>query len=199
MVIRKLFKFEGSHVVRNCSSTRCSRSIHGHSYKVEVFLENMGNSLDGGQMVVDFGLLKRHIGALIDAFDHTHVIWNQEEDSYKNFFKDENERWIELPCNPTAEMLSVTFYKLIDSILNATQFSNEETVALKAVRVHETDTGWAEADRQDAFIWIDLDEVKFSPEILKELPSELRELILGKSVQFAPEKAPYRKIKTFKK
>ncbi|MBP8064536.1 MAG: 6-carboxytetrahydropterin synthase QueD, partial [Acinetobacter sp.] len=31
MIIRKLFKFENAHVVRNCTSDRCKRSIHGHS------------------------------------------------------------------------------------------------------------------------------------------------------------------------
>ena len=39
MLIRKLYGFENAHIVRNCSSDRCRRSIHGHSYKVEVILE----------------------------------------------------------------------------------------------------------------------------------------------------------------
>ncbi len=56
MLIRKLFKFENAHIVRNCSSDRCKRSIHGHSYKVEVLLQ--ANRLDHGQMVYDFGLMK---------------------------------------------------------------------------------------------------------------------------------------------
>ncbi|MBY0444649.1 MAG: 6-carboxytetrahydropterin synthase, partial [Burkholderiales bacterium] len=44
MLIRKLFKFENAHIVRNCSSERCRSSIHGHSYRVEVLLE--ANALD---------------------------------------------------------------------------------------------------------------------------------------------------------
>ena len=55
MIIRKLFKFEGSHIVRNCTSDRCSHSLHGHSYKVELFLT--ADHLDNAGMVVDFGLL----------------------------------------------------------------------------------------------------------------------------------------------
>ena len=39
MLIRKLFKFENAHIVRGCSTRRCSHSIHGHSYKVELLLE----------------------------------------------------------------------------------------------------------------------------------------------------------------
>ena len=52
MVIRKLFKFEGAHIVRNCSSHRCRENIHGHSYIVEVFITS--DKLDRGYMVMDF-------------------------------------------------------------------------------------------------------------------------------------------------
>lgn len=68
MLIRKLFKFENAHVVRNCTSDRCKRSIHGHSYKVELLLK--ASKLDHGQMVYDFGLLKGVIKDLFDSFDH---------------------------------------------------------------------------------------------------------------------------------
>lgn len=68
MLIRKLFKFENAHIVRNCTSDRCKRSIHGHSYKVELLLK--ASKLDHGQMVYDFGLLKGVIKDLYDAFDH---------------------------------------------------------------------------------------------------------------------------------
>ena len=64
MIIRKLFKFENAHIVRKCTSTRCSESIHGHSYKVEVLTKS--NFLDNGQMVYDFGLMKGYIKDLID-------------------------------------------------------------------------------------------------------------------------------------
>jgi len=66
MLIRKLFKFENAHIVRNCTSDRCKRSIHGHSYKVELLLK--ANRLDHGQMVYDFGLLKGVIKDLFDSF-----------------------------------------------------------------------------------------------------------------------------------
>ena len=59
MIIRKKFKFEGAHIVRNCSTKRCKTSIHGHSYKVEVFFTS--NKLDNGFMILDFGLTKKHI------------------------------------------------------------------------------------------------------------------------------------------
>ncbi|SIP90427.1 6-carboxytetrahydropterin synthase [Aquipseudomonas alcaligenes] len=46
MLIRKLLKFESPHIVRGCSSRRCSRSLHGHSYRIELLLEV--HALDNG-------------------------------------------------------------------------------------------------------------------------------------------------------
>ena len=92
MIIRKLFKFEGSHIVRNCTSERCSRSIHGHSYLVEVFLE--ASRLDNAGMVMDFGLMKP-FKEIVDMFDHTHLLWDKDDAEYRDFIKRVNQRWIE--------------------------------------------------------------------------------------------------------
>lgn len=169
MLIRKLFKFEGSHIVRDCTSERCSKSIHGHSYVVEIFLTSTG--LDNGQMVVDFGLLKGTVKDFIDAFDHTHVSWVKESEEVKNFFRKHNERWIELPCSPSAEMLSLMFFFVIDRIIKNTVFSNgEKFVSLCAVRVHETATGYAESSREDLeSLWRwDLEDIIISQPIMDE-------------------------------
>ena len=48
MIIRKRFRVESSHVVRNCTSERCSHSHHGHSAVIDVFFE--GRQLDNAQM-----------------------------------------------------------------------------------------------------------------------------------------------------
>ena len=77
MCIRKLFKFENAHIVRNCSSERCKHSIHGHSYQIELILE--AKRLDHGQMVYDFGLLKSSIKDIIDSFDHAICFWNKDD------------------------------------------------------------------------------------------------------------------------
>lgn len=61
MRIRKLFKFEAAHIVRNCSSVRCRQNIHGHSFKVELVLKS--GTLDNAGMVMDFGLLKGRVSA----------------------------------------------------------------------------------------------------------------------------------------
>jgi 6-pyruvoyltetrahydropterin/6-carboxytetrahydropterin synthase len=107
MIIRKLFKFENAHIVRNCTSRRCSRSIHGHSYKVEILLES--NFLDNGQMVYDFGLMKTTIKELIDSFDHAITLWKYDNPEYIEFAKKFSERWIILPVNPSAEQFSMGY------------------------------------------------------------------------------------------
>ena len=167
MKIRKLFKFEGSHIVRDCTSTRCSKSIHGHSYTVEIFFSARG--LDNGQMVMDFGLMKGTIKDFIDSFDHSHVMWSKESEEDKLYF-DCYERKIVLPCSPSAEMLSLMFFYVINKIVENTQFNNgEKGVTLQAVRVHETTTGWAESSEEDLSHWHwDLTDIELSQPIKNE-------------------------------
>lgn len=80
MLIRKLFRFENAHIVRGCTSRRCARSLHGHSYRVELLLE--AHALDHGQMVYDFGLLKGGVRELIDVFDHALSFWDGDDPEY---------------------------------------------------------------------------------------------------------------------
>ncbi|NUT81020.1 6-pyruvoyl trahydropterin synthase family protein [Pseudomonas brassicacearum] len=149
MLIRKLFKFESAHIVRNCSSRRCSRSLHGHSYKIEVLLE--ADALDHGQMVYDFGLLKGTVGDFIDAFDHAVTFWDGDDPDYVAQCKRFSERWVSLPVSPSAEQFSRVFFCLIDAVLSNTQMANGEVgVRLHSVIAHETDTGYAQCFREDA-------------------------------------------------
>ena len=39
MRIRKEFRVESAHIVRNCTSHRCSHSIHGHSAVIELIFD----------------------------------------------------------------------------------------------------------------------------------------------------------------
>ena len=162
MIIRKQFKFEGAHIVRDCSSVRCSRSIHGHSYIVEVFLTADG--LDNGQMIVDFGLLKTNVNTFIDSFDHAYSLWNMESEEVKTSIKILSDRWIDLPFSPSAESYSLFFLYGIDRILKNTRFMNgEKNPRVHSVRVHETATGYAEAFADDLkMIKYNLSDVHFS-------------------------------------
>lgn len=148
MEITKIFTFEGSHVVRNCTSHRCSHSVHGHSYKVEVTLS--GLKLDHAGMLVDFGLLKGPIKQFIDSFDHCHVMCIHDDSQYREFFRAHNDRWIEIPFNPSAECLAILFHHYIQYIIHNTRFANGEgDIIVKNVTVHETATGRATSSPED--------------------------------------------------
>jgi 6-pyruvoyltetrahydropterin/6-carboxytetrahydropterin synthase len=126
MIIRKLFKFENAHIVRGCSTQRCSQNIHGHSYQVEVLLES--NYLDDGQMVYDFGLMKLSIKDIIDSFDHAITLYSGDSQEYIDDMKKHSARWIELPVSPSAEQFSRVFFLLIERILECTYMCNGENV-----------------------------------------------------------------------
>jgi 6-pyruvoyltetrahydropterin/6-carboxytetrahydropterin synthase len=191
VIIRKLFKFENAHIVRNCTSRRCSRSIHGHSYKVEVKLSS--NFLDNGEMVMDFGLMKLYIKDIIDSFDHAITLWNKDDKEYIEFAKKFSERWVILPVNPSAEQFSRVFFLIIDRILELMEFNNgEREIKLHSVIVHETDTGYAECFREDAYNFKNMGEIKFediifSDRIKKEWKNEnMWEKILKKEILKTP-------------
>ncbi|ARG36625.1 6-pyruvoyl trahydropterin synthase family protein [Acinetobacter baumannii] len=148
MLIRKLFKFENAHVVRNCTSDRCKRSIHGHSYKVELLLK--ASKLDHGQMVYDFGLLKGVIKDLFDSFDHAICFWEKDDPQYIDACKTFSARWISLPVSPSAEQFSRIFFFLAQQVLQSTVTQNGEgDVEVYSVIVHETDTGYAQSFLED--------------------------------------------------
>ena len=176
MIIRKLFKFENAHVVRGCTSERCKYSIHGHSYKVEVLFES--NYLDNGQMVYDFGLTKLMIKELIDSFDHATAIWDKDDKEYIEAIKKHSLRWISLPVSPSAEQFSRVIFLIIDKLLSQTKMSNgEKEVKVHSVIVHETDTGYAQGFREDAYSKlmgeINLSDIVFSQQIKDEWSDSL--------------------------
>ncbi|AHF03948.1 6-carboxy-5,6,7,8-tetrahydropterin synthase [Marichromatium purpuratum 984] len=173
MLIRKLFKFENAHVVRGCSTRRCSHSIHGHSYKVELLLE--AHAFDNGQMIYDFGLLKSHVRDLIDAFDHSIALWSGDDPEYLDAMRKHSERWVLIPVSPSAEQFSRLFFRLVDTALSLTDMANGETdVRLHSVIVHETETGYAQCFRADAnnprMGRIDLPAIEFAPAITEQWP-----------------------------
>ena len=171
MLIRKLFKFENAHIVRDCTTQRCSENIHGHSYKIEVLLES--NYLDNGQMVYDFGLTKRTIKELIDSFDHAITLWSGDDANYIEAMKKYSNRWIELPVSPSAEQFSRVIYLIVERILACTDMQNgEREVKLHSIIVHETETGYAQGFKEDAHSSlmgkIALEEITFSEQVQSE-------------------------------
>lgn len=171
MIIRKLFKFENAHIVRNCTSDRCRRSIHGHSYKVELLLES--DVLDNGQMVYDFGLLKQDIKDLIDSFDHAITFWQQDDKDYIKSCQAFSARWVGLPVSPSAEQFSRVIFFWVSHLLALTVMQNgEQNIRVHSVIVHETDTGYAQcflADVQNPQMGkLSLQDFSFSEQVKSE-------------------------------
>jgi len=171
MLIRKLFKFENAHIVRDCTTQRCSENIHGHSYKIEILLES--NYLDDGQMVYDFGLTKRYIKELIDSFDHAITLWSKDDAKYIEAMKTYSNRWVELPVSPSAEQFSRVIYLIVERVLACTDMMNgEREVNLHSIIVHETETGYAQGFKEDAHSTlmgkIALEDIVFSEQVQSE-------------------------------
>lgn len=167
MIIRKLFKYEASHQVFDAYSRRCSHSVHGHSYTIEYLFR--GNVPDNAQMVMDFGFVKQYFHPFVDAFDHSHMLWRHKRfmDSEGFFFKN-NERWVSMPFSSTAEMQSKMFYRygVVALQVLAQRKLIDSSVQMHSVKVHETDTGYAEFSHLDyhscQFPKINLSEIVFS-------------------------------------
>jgi len=139
--IRKLFKFEGAHILNNAFSKECTR-CHGHSYKVEIIISSEKLNQDG--MVIDFKKLNNIVRLiLIDVIDHKLAL---------DITRYTEEGTIPFPhdCiypmyqNPTAENMASHFYDQIYEDIK------REVHGFRSlfVRVHETDTGWAEYGRE---------------------------------------------------
>ncbi len=170
MLIRKQFKFEGAHIVRNCSSQRCRENIHGHSYIVEVFISS--DTLDKGYMVMDFCRLDK-VKEWIESFDHSYSLWQQETPDLKDFIYRYNRRVAEIPISPSAEGYALMFAYVIDKILQQTDRVNGEgNIQLFSVRVHETATGYAEAFREDLkLVKFQMKDIHFSEGITADWKS----------------------------
>ena len=192
MIIRKQFKFENAHIVRDCSTQRCSQNIHGHSYKIEVLLES--NYLDHGQMVYDFGLTKRYIKELIDAFDHAITLWSGDDKVYVEDMKKHSTRWVELPVSPSAEQFSRVLFLIVERVLACTEMQNgEREVTLHSIIVHETETGYAQGFKEDAHSAlmgkIALEDIRFSSQVQSEWSdSDLWSKLLTNTLMTNPKK-----------
>lgn len=171
MIIRKLFKFENAHIVRGCSTERCKYSIHGHSYKAEILISS--DTLDNGQMVMDFGLLKGAVRDVVDSFDHAIAVWEKDDTDYIEYAKKYSHRWAVLPVSPSAEQFSRLIFVAVDAVLREFVFANgEANVQLHSIIVHETETGYAQCFAEDAYSTkmglINLKDVVFSDEVKRE-------------------------------
>ena len=144
--IRKEFKFELAHIVRNAWSRRCSMNVHWHSYRAELFLEGLW--LDNWEMLLDFWLVKHWVNDFMDSFDHTCMLWNREVDSHvTEFFVKNFERVIVTPFSSSAErqaqFIALMTNRIVTEYLK-TEDANWGNAHISGCRIHETTTWFAE-------------------------------------------------------
>lgn len=191
MIIRRTFKAETAHIVRNAYTERCQKSIHGHSYLYELFLN--ATDLDNAGMVTDFTFVKKYFNSLFDSFDHTSILMTSEKEEIKECFLKNFERVVIADWNSTAELQSRFFTTISYFIIKYLNENNlwengEQDVKVKSVRVHETKTGYAEctidelSGLDDTFTPIDVkssyiklaQSTKFSEGIQKDWSPEFK-------------------------
>lgn len=195
MIIRKKYRVEMGHIVRNCSSKRCAHSMHGHSAIIEVLLE--GSKLDNAGMLYDFGLMKGSVKQFIDMFDHCYVFWDKDDPEYIESIKKFCDRWISLPFNPTAEMLSLMFMNAINQIIRYTTKYNGETGDLVCTGViyHETESGYAQCCQKDnESMWdsSNLGKIFVSDGVLDETNMDFIKAFQYKYIE--PDCKPYKQV-----
>jgi hypothetical protein len=124
--------------------------------------------------------------------DHCYLLCSNDKPDFKQFIKSNCDRWIELPFNPSAEMLSMYILKNVQYILDHTQKNNGEANDIKvtAVRYHETTTGWAMADQQDLVqLYLPITEgkkVRYSQGVVDDWSTELKGIMLNDLVVVNP-------------
>ncbi|MCL4160567.1 UNVERIFIED_CONTAM: hypothetical protein GTU68_046550, partial [Idotea baltica] len=138
--ITKKFSFETGHALYGYDG-KC-KNVHGHSYKLSVTV--CGKPITDSShakfgMVIDFGDLKKIVKEeIVDLFDHATVFnKNTPHLELANELIKRNHHVILVDYQPTSEMMVIDFAMKIKSRL-------PKNIALHSVRLHETDSAFAE-------------------------------------------------------
>ncbi len=137
--ITKEFKFEMAHALKGYDGP--CRNIHGHSYELKVTVA--GNPVTDENdpklgMVMDFGDLKKIVRkSIVDVFDHALVLYDKMPETLISELKNNFDKVILLPYQPTSELMVSDFAERIQKQL-------PENIHLKHVLLRETVTSYAE-------------------------------------------------------
>lgn len=82
------------------------QNLHGHNYVVEIFVT--GQEQDAIGRILDFKLLKERVkGWLDDNWDHTFILWKEDENGLAAIRSSQPHRVYVLDHNPTAENMAI--------------------------------------------------------------------------------------------
>jgi 6-pyruvoyltetrahydropterin/6-carboxytetrahydropterin synthase len=115
--VKIVSQFAAAHRLENFYG-KCE-ALHGHNWKVEVFL--VGNTLDGTGLLMDFGVVKARTKEVLEELDHKYL----------------NELAAFQDCNPSSENLACYLYKRLGAVFNG------DGVKIHRVNVWESDTSCA--------------------------------------------------------
>ena len=138
--VTKSFNFETAHALYGYDG-KC-KNIHGHSYKLFVTVKGIpiqDSSNPKFGMVIDFGDIKKIVKTeVVDKFDHAILlnVNSPHKELGENLMK-EGHKVIFTEYQPSCENMLIDMVNLIGSKLN-------QTVELQAIRLHETETSYAE-------------------------------------------------------
>lgn len=138
--VTKSFNFETAHALYGYDG-KC-KNIHGHSYKLFVTVKGMPNTDSTDPkfgMVIDFGDIKKVVKAnVVDEFDHAILLnVNSPHKELGENLISEGHKVIFTPYQPSCENMLLDMVGKIRPYL-------PKTVALQSIRLHETETSYAE-------------------------------------------------------
>ena len=115
--VKIVTQFAAAHRLENFNG-KCE-GLHGHNWKVEVFL--VGQELDQTGLLMDFGVIKARTKQVLEEIDHKYL---NELDAFKG-------------RNPSSENLASYLYGRLGAIFN------RDGVTVRRVNVWESDTSCA--------------------------------------------------------
>jgi 6-pyruvoyltetrahydropterin/6-carboxytetrahydropterin synthase len=121
--LKIITQFAAAHRLENFYG-KCE-ALHGHNWKVEVFL--VGDKLDEAGLLMDFGRIKAGTNALLEEIDHKYL--NELEAFQRQ--------------NPSSENLARHLYERLAAALN------RDGVRVSRVNVWESDTSCASYYRDE--------------------------------------------------
>ena len=136
--------------------------------------------------------MKGTVKQFIDSMDHCYLLCSKDNEEFKDFIKKNCDRWIELPFNPSAEMLSMYILNNVQKIIDKTVKNNGEDPVLmvNSVKYHETNSGFAWAFQEDLvnlYLPITKDQkVTYSSGVIKDWSDDLKEIMINDGVVANP-------------
>ncbi len=142
--ITKDFRFEMAHALKGYDGL--CKNIHGHTYELKVTVSGIPVSDENSPklgMVLDFGDLKKIVKEeIVNHYDHALVLYDKMPAGLLAELKQNFDRIILKPYNPTSELMLIDFVEIIKKWLPG-------NITLKHMLLRETTTSYAEWYAED--------------------------------------------------